>query len=63
MSKTAFVTGVTGQDGSYLAELLLGQEVLLLVEEPHRQVVEPWHGDASDQAGVSVKFSSRIAAS
>jgi GDPmannose 4,6-dehydratase len=25
MSKTAFVTGITGQDGSYLAELLLGK--------------------------------------
>jgi GDPmannose 4,6-dehydratase len=25
MSKTAFVTGITGQDGSYLAELLLSQ--------------------------------------
>ncbi len=25
MSKTAFITGITGQDGSYLAELLLGK--------------------------------------
>ncbi|MFN9290525.1 MAG: GDP-mannose 4,6-dehydratase, partial [Planctomyces sp.] len=23
MSKSAFITGITGQDGSYLAELLL----------------------------------------
>ncbi|MCP4944745.1 MAG: NAD-dependent epimerase/dehydratase family protein, partial [Planctomycetaceae bacterium] len=23
MTKTAFITGITGQDGSYLAELLL----------------------------------------
>ena len=25
MSKVALITGVTGQDGSYLAELLLGK--------------------------------------
>src|SRR4051794_5965262 len=25
MAKTAFITGITGQDGSYLAELLLGK--------------------------------------
>ncbi|MBV8150634.1 MAG: GDP-mannose 4,6-dehydratase, partial [Candidatus Eremiobacteraeota bacterium] len=25
MSKTALITGITGQDGSYLAELLLGK--------------------------------------
>ena len=25
MSKRAFITGITGQDGSYLAELLLEQ--------------------------------------
>ena len=25
MSKTAVVTGITGQDGAYLAELLLGK--------------------------------------
>ena len=25
MSKIAFITGITGQDGSYLAELLLGK--------------------------------------
>ena len=24
-SKTALITGITGQDGSYLAELLLGE--------------------------------------
>ncbi len=30
MTKTAFITGITGQDGSYLAELLLskGYEVV-----------------------------------
>ena len=26
MSKTAIVTGITGQDGSYLAELLLEKD-------------------------------------
>ena len=26
MSKVAFITGITGQDGSYLAELLLGKD-------------------------------------
>ena len=33
MAKTAFITGITGQDGSYLAELLLakGYEVFGLV--------------------------------
>ena len=25
MSKTALITGITGQDGAYLAELLLGK--------------------------------------
>ena len=25
MKKTAFITGITGQDGSYLAELLLAK--------------------------------------
>jgi len=25
MAKTALITGITGQDGSYLAELLLGK--------------------------------------
>jgi len=25
MTKTALITGITGQDGSYLAELLLGK--------------------------------------
>jgi len=25
VAKTAFITGITGQDGSYLAELLLGK--------------------------------------
>lgn len=25
MAKRAFITGITGQDGSYLAELLLGK--------------------------------------
>ena len=26
MTKTAFITGITGQDGSYLAELLLEKD-------------------------------------
>ena len=29
MSKFAFITGITGQDGSYLAELLLGKEYIV----------------------------------
>lgn len=37
MSKTAFITGITGQDGSYLAELLLenGYKVVGLVSRKH----------------------------
>lgn len=30
MAKRALITGITGQDGSYLAELLLGKEELPL---------------------------------
>lgn len=35
--KTAFITGITGQDGSYLAELLLGKEykVVGLISKDH----------------------------
>lgn len=37
MNKTAFITGITGQDGSYLAELLLkkGYQVIGLVSQKH----------------------------
>jgi GDPmannose 4,6-dehydratase len=37
MKKTAFITGITGQDGSYLAELLLGKryQVVGLVSPKH----------------------------
>lgn len=46
MSKTAFITGITGQDGSYLAEFLLskGYEVHGMV----RYAASPnkwWEGD------------------
>lgn len=55
MSKTAFITGITGQDGSYLAELLLekGYEVHAIVRRnstivrsriDHLSVpTHPWH--------------------
>ena len=38
MTKTALITGVTGQDGSYLAELLLakGYQVQGIVRRPSR---------------------------
>ena len=29
MSKVAFITGITGQDGSYLAELLLEKKYIV----------------------------------
>ena len=31
MNKIAFITGITGQDGSYLAELLLKKQYKVLV--------------------------------
>ena len=36
MTPTAFITGITGQDGSYLAELLLGKGYIVhgLVHRP-----------------------------
>ena len=41
MSKRAIITGITGQDGSYLAELLLGKgyEVFGVVRLPERAEV------------------------
>ena len=33
MVKHALITGVTGQDGSYLAELLLENEIEVITEE------------------------------
>jgi len=60
MGKTAFITGITGQDGSYLAELLLekGYEVHGLVRrnslerfpriETIRKDVTLYYGDLSD---------------
>ena len=37
-SKVAFITGVTGQDGSYLAELLLKKNMLFMqLKEDHLQ--------------------------
>ena len=31
MSKVAFITGITGQDGAYLAEFLLRKSILYTV--------------------------------
>lgn len=63
MKKTAFITGITGQDGSYLAELLLtkGYEVHGLVRQSTQFSQDKWghikhimdkifihHGDVTD---------------
>ena len=32
MKKIALITGVTGQDGAYLAELLLKKKIMLFME-------------------------------
>ena len=42
MSKTALITGVTGQDGSYLAELLLEKGVDVDDVNRMRAVDGPW---------------------
>ncbi len=64
MSKRALITGITGQDGSYLAELLLSRdyEVFGLVRrssteglervEGIRDDVKMIHGDLSDQSSL-----------
>ena len=43
MAKRALITGITGQDGSYLAELLLkqGYEVFGLVRRSSTENFEP----------------------
>ena len=64
MSKRALITGITGQDGSYLAELLLaeGYEVLGMVRRSStvtfdriahfQDDIEILHGDLLDQASL-----------
>ena len=44
MTKKALITGVTGQDGSYLAEFLLekGYEVHGINAVPHRLTLSVW---------------------
>jgi GDPmannose 4,6-dehydratase len=53
--KRALITGVTGQDGSYLAELLLGRgyEVHGLVREGSAPGVHLHHGDLRDQESLA----------
>ena len=33
MAKTALITGITGQDGSYLAELLLAKGIEAIIRD------------------------------
>ena len=68
--KTAIITGVTGQDGSYLAELLLdkGYEVHGMMRRlssfasgriDHLETnpnFHTYHGDLTDSRGVSACF-------
>jgi GDP-D-mannose dehydratase len=42
MSKRAIITGITGQDGSYLAELLLEQGYQVVGEVPQTELT-PFH--------------------
>ena len=55
--KVAFITGVTGQDGSYLAELLLskGYEVHGIYEDPHDPNPKLYlhYGDLTDGVGLT----------
>src|SRR3954454_17838013 len=65
MAKTAFITGITGQDGSYLAEFLhaKGYRVCGMVRrsstenferiEPLRQQLELFQGDLLDQTSIA----------
>ena len=39
MSKIAFITGITGQDGSYLAELLLQKEYKVYAIVRHNSIL------------------------
>ena len=71
MSRTALITGITGQDGSYLAELLLekGYEVYGMVRrsstesferiEHLRDRLELVQGDLLDQTSLMSRRSSR----
>lgn len=65
MAKTAFITGIAGQDGSYLAELLLGKgyRVFGLTMscgedrsriEPIKEKVELIKGDLTDQKSLDI---------
>ena len=66
MKKIAFITGITGQDGSYLAELLLEKDykVYGIVRrtsllhsytrlDPIRDKIKLRYGDLTDSAGLS----------
>jgi len=48
--KTAFVTGITGQDGSYLAELLLEKDYVVhgLVRRSSQNILREDRGLFSD---------------
>jgi GDPmannose 4,6-dehydratase len=64
-TKTALITGITGQDGSYLAELLLskGYQVCGMVRrastenfqrlEPFREQIQLFQGDLLDQTSIA----------
>ena len=41
MKKTALITGITGQDGSLLADFLLKKNIKLLVSKDDLQVSTP----------------------
>jgi len=66
MTKVAFITGITGQDGSYLAELLLGKKYKIYAIVRHnsilynykridhiREKINLTYGDLTDSAGLS----------
>ena len=62
MTKTALITGVTGQDGAYLAQLLLdkGYEVLPIGEwagikdDGAKRIVQPEYNKDGDEVWFSV---------
>ena len=66
MSKIAFITGITGQDGSYLAELLLEKKYKIYAIVRHNSILYNYeridhirkkinltYGDLTDNAGLS----------
>ena len=61
MSKKAFITGITGQDGSYLAELLVGKgyEVHGLVRRTSsmvRERMDPIMADSAMRAAIHLHY-------